>query len=219
MRASVLVLGPLLAKMAEQSLLPGGCAIGARPINLHIMGLKKMGAKSLFEGYIERAKRLGSQIYFDIPTVTGTENLMMAAVLAEGATVLENAACEPEVVDLANALISMGAGRGAGTSFIRINSVASQPLDYRIISEDRDSDIYGCFRNYGGSVEIKEADQHVEPTLKLREAGIDVILENGKIIVHGRKRPGSIDIKTMPYRGFPQICRRSLWPNVCIGRH
>ncbi|MEW6714791.1 MAG: UDP-N-acetylglucosamine 1-carboxyvinyltransferase [Nitrospirota bacterium] len=212
MRASVLVLGPLLARMGKAKVsLPGGCAIGARPINLHIMGLKKMGAEvTLSEGYIEAsAKRLkGAQIYFDIPTVTGTENLMMAAVLADGETIIENAACEPEVVDLANALISMGARiEGSGTSFIRINGVASlKPLDYRIISDRIETATFMVASGItGGSVEIKGGrPEHVEPiTLKLREAGIDVILEHRKIIVHGRKRPGSIDIKTMPYPGFP----------------
>lgn len=212
MRASVLVLGPLLARMGKAKVsLPGGCAIGARPINLHIMGLKKMGAEvTLSEGYIDASvKRLrGAPIYFDIPTVTGTENLMMAAVLADGETVLENAACEPEVVDLANALISMGAKiDGAGTSLIRINGVASlKPLDYRIISDRIETATFMVASGItGGGVAIKGGrPEHVEPIImKLREAGIDIILEHGKIIVHGRKRPGSIDIKTMPYPGFP----------------
>lgn len=212
MRASVLVLGPLLARMGKAKVsLPGGCAIGARPINLHIMGLKKMGAEvTLSEGYIEAsAKRLrGAQIYFDIPTVTGTENLMMAAVLAEGETVLENAACEPEVVDLANALISMGAEiEGAGTSFIRIRGVASlKPLDYRIISDRIETATFMVASGItGGSVTIKGGrPEHVEPVImKLREAGIDIIQEHGKIVVNGRKRPVSVDVKTMPYPGFP----------------
>ncbi len=212
MRASVLVLGPLLARMGKAKVsLPGGCAIGARPINLHIMGLKKMGAEvTLSEGYIEAsAKRLrGAPIYFDIPTVTGTENLMMAAVLADGETVLENAACEPEVVDLANALISMGAEiEGAGTSFIRINGVASlKPLDYRIISDRIETATFMVASGItGGSVVIKGGrPEHVEPIImKLREAGIDIIQEYGKIVVNGRERSGSVDIKTMPYPGFP----------------
>lgn len=212
MRASVLVLGPLLARMGRAKVsLPGGCAIGARPINLHIMGLKKMGAEvTLSKGYIEAsAKRLrGAPIYFDIPTVTGTENLMMAAVLADGETVLENAACEPEVVDLANALISMGAViDGAGTSYIRINGVtALKPLDYRIISDRIETATFMVASGItGGSVAIKGGrPEHVEPIImKLREAGIDIMQENGKIVVNGRKRPGSIDIKTMPYPGFP----------------
>jgi UDP-N-acetylglucosamine 1-carboxyvinyltransferase len=125
MRASVLVLGPLVARMGEAHVsLPGGCAIGARPINLHLMGLKKMGAEiHLSEGYVTvKAKQLrGTTISLDIPTVTGTENLMMAAAIADGVTTIENAACEPEITDLANALISMGADiQGAGTGVIRI---------------------------------------------------------------------------------------------------
>jgi UDP-N-acetylglucosamine 1-carboxyvinyltransferase len=212
MRASVLVLGPLLARTGRAKVsLPGGCAIGARPINLHIMGLQKMGTEiTLSEGYIEAsAKRLkGARIYFDIPTVTGTENLMMAAVLAEGETVLENAACEPEVVDLANALISMGAKiEGAGTSYIKINGVTSlTSLDYMIISDRIETATFMLAAAItGGSVTINKCrTEHVEPVvLKLKEAGIDVLQEQGNIIVHGRKRPGSVDVKTMPYPGFP----------------
>ena len=129
MRASVLVLGPLVARFGEARVsLPGGCAIGTRPINLHIAGLQKMGAEvEIKHGYVEvRAKRLkGAKIYFDISTVTGTENLMMAAVIADGVTVLGNAACEPEVVDLANFLTKRGAKiRGAGTDTIIIEGVA-----------------------------------------------------------------------------------------------
>jgi UDP-N-acetylglucosamine 1-carboxyvinyltransferase len=208
----VLVLGPLLARMGRAKVsLPGGCAIGARPINLHIMGLKKMRAEvTLSEGYIEAStKRLrGAQIYFDIPTVTGTENLMMAAVLAEGETVLENSACEPEVVDLANALISMGAKiEGAGTSYIKINGVATlKPLDYRIISDRIETATFMLASAItGGSVAIKGGrPENVEPVImKLREAGIDIIQEEGKIVVNGRQRPLSVDIKTMPYPGFP----------------
>ena len=130
MRASVLVLGPLVARMGKARVsLPGGCAIGARPINLHLMGLEKLGATVNIEhGYvIASAKKLrGAHIYFDTVTVTGTENIMMAAVLAEGETILENAAREPEVVDLANALVQMGARvEGAGTDIIRIQGVNS----------------------------------------------------------------------------------------------
>jgi UDP-N-acetylglucosamine 1-carboxyvinyltransferase len=139
MRASVLVLGPMLARKGEAKVsLPGGCAIGARPINLHTMGLKKMGAEIILsDGYIHAraAKLKGATIYFDVPTVTGTENLMMAAALADGVTILENAACEPEVVDLANALNSMGAEiHDAGTGVIKIKGVKElKPLDYRIV--------------------------------------------------------------------------------------
>ena len=136
MRASVLVLGPLVARYGQARVsLPGGCAIGARPINFHLMGLERMGAQiKLAEGYVmAKAKRLkGASIYFDVPTVTGTENLMMAAALAKGTTVLENSAREPEVVDLANALIAMGAKiEGAGGSLIEIEGVDElSPYDH-----------------------------------------------------------------------------------------
>ena len=135
MRASILVLGPLLAKRGEaQVSLPGGCAIGARPVDLHLRGLEAMGAQIELEGgFIKaRAGRLkGARIVFDVVTVTGTENLLMAAALADGETVLDNAACEPEVVDLANCLIAMGAKiEGAGTSTIRVDQVVVAILKF-----------------------------------------------------------------------------------------
>ena len=141
MRASVLVLGPLVARMGRARVsLPGGCAIGARPINLHLMGLEKLGARVAIEhGYvIAEAKRLrGAHIYFDTVTVTGTENLMMAAALADGETVLENAAREPEITDLANALVRMGAKiEGAGTDVITIQGVETlRPMDYAVMPD------------------------------------------------------------------------------------
>jgi len=140
MRASVLVLGPLVARFGRAGSRSRRCAIGARPVNLHIMGLEKMGAKVAIEhGYVvAEARRLkGAHIYFDIVTVTGTENLMMAASLAEGETVLENAAREPEVVDLANALIGMGAKiEGAGTDIITIRGVEKlRPMDHTVLPD------------------------------------------------------------------------------------
>ncbi len=212
MRASVLVLGPLLARMGEAKVsLPGGCAIGARPINLHIMGLKKMGAEiTLCDGYIhaKAGKLKGATIYFDIPTVTGTENLMMAASIAEGVTVLENAACEPEIIDLANALISMGAEiQGAGTGIVKIKGVNNlRPLNYRIIPDRIET---GTFLTAaaitGGNVEITNCDP------SLAEAFINKLGETGTVITHGPdkisvKGPEQLkaeDIKTMPYPGFP----------------
>lgn len=212
MRASVLVLGPLLARMGEAKVsLPGGCAIGARPINLHIKGLQKMGAElNLSEGYIyARAKRLkGATVYFDIPTVTGTENLMMAAVLADGETVLENAACEPEVVDLANALISMGAKiRGSGTGVISIQGVnALNPLSYSIIPDRIETGTFvlaGIMT--GGEIKITGSEpEYLEAMInKVREAGADISVSDKAITVKGGKRPRAQDIKTMPYPGFP----------------
>lgn len=212
MRASVLVLGPLLARMGEAKVsLPGGCAIGARPINLHIKGLEKMGAEfNLAEGYIyARVKRLkGATVYFDIPTVTGTENLMMAAVLADGETVLENAACEPEVVDLANALNSMGARiRGAGNSVVSIQGVnALNPLSYRIIPDRIETGTFilaGVMS--GGEIKITGSEpEHLEAMInKVRETGAGISVFDRTITVKGEERPRAQDIKTMPYPGFP----------------
>ena len=212
MRASVLVLGPLLARMGEARVsLPGGCAIGARGINLHLMGLKKMGADIILsEGYIEaKVKKLkGASVYFDIPTVTGTENLMMAAVLADGETIIENAACEPEVVDLANALISMGADiQGAGTNIIKIRGVNKlKPLDYHIIPDRIEAGTFlaaaGITR---GKVKIKGCNsEHMDAVIiKLGEAGLKITKEKDGLIAEGSERLASIDVKTMPYPGFP----------------
>ncbi len=212
MRASVLVLGPLLSRFGKAKIsLPGGCAIGERPINLHIMGLKKMGAEiTLSGGYISAsAKRLkGALLNLDIPTVTGTENLMMAAVLADGLTVIENAACEPEVVDLANALISMGADiTGAGTGIIKINGVNGLgPLNYKIIPDRIETATFMIAAGItGGNVSIMNSNpEHVESiVLKLGETGIEINQENDRIVVNGPGRPKNTDVKTMPYPGFP----------------
>ena len=212
MRASVLVLGPLLSRFGKAKIsLPGGCAIGERPINLHITGLKKMGAEiTLSGGYISAsAKRLkGAYLNLDIPTVTGTENLMMAAVLADGLTVIENAACEPEVVDLANALIYMGADiTGAGTGIIKINGVNGlRPLNYRIIPDRIETATFMIAAGMsGGNVCIRDCSpEHVESiVLKLRETGIEINQENSRISVNAPGRPESTDVKTMPYPGFP----------------
>ncbi len=212
MRASVLVLGPLLARMGEAKVsLPGGCAIGARPINMHLAGLKNMGAEIvLSEGYIKaKAKRLkGASVYFDIPTVTGTENLMMAATLAEGLTVLENAACEPEIVDLAQALISMGADiLGAGTNVIKIKGVNNLvPLNYNIIPDRIEAGTLliaaGITR---GEVKIKGCNpEHIEPiAVKLQQAGVEIIHNKHDLTAKGPERPLPVDIKTMSYPGFP----------------
>jgi len=212
MRASVLVLGPLLARMGRARVsLPGGCAIGARPIDLHIMGLQKMGAEiELSEGYVNaRVRRLrGATIYLDIPTVTGTENLMMAASLAEGVTVIENAACEPEVEDLANALVSMGARiDGAGTGVIRIRGVGSlNPLDYRVIPDRIEAGTFIAAAGItGGEVEIKGCRaEHMESVIaKMRETGIQIEHRPDGLMVRGPERLGAVDVRTMPYPGFP----------------
>jgi len=212
MRASVLVLGPLLARkgIARVSL-PGGCAIGARPINLHLMGLEKMGASiELDKGYvIARSKGLkGSVIYLDTPTVTGTENLMMAGSLARGTTVIENAAKEPEVIDLANALTSMGAMvRGAGESTIEVEGVETlKPLAYTIIPDRVETGTFMIMAGItGGNVLIKGCTPEHNDALitKLREAGLVIEKRHDQLQVTGPERPLARDIKTMPYPGFP----------------
>jgi UDP-N-acetylglucosamine 1-carboxyvinyltransferase len=213
MRASVLVLGPLLARMGEAVVsLPGGCAIGARPVNLHLKGLEQLGAQiELEHGYIKaRAPRLrGARIYLDIPTVTGTENLMMAAALAEGATVIENAACEPEVEELAHILTAMGAEiEGAGTTVMSIRGVEQlQPVQYSIMPDRIEAGTLmvaaGITR---GNVLLKGGRlEHMEAIIgKLREVGIEITpLEEGELRVVGDKKVRSVDVKTLPYPGFP----------------
>ena len=212
MRASVLVLGPLLARQGEAKVsMPGGCAIGARPINLHTAGFEKMGAEiDLSGGYIHaKTKKLkGASIYFDIPTVTGTENIMMAATLAEGETLIENAACEPEIVDLADALISMGADiEGAGTSIIRINGVTDlKPLNYKIIPDRIATGTFmAAAAITGGEIKIINCrPDHLEAVInKIKETGTEVTQEADSLFVKGPKRPLPQDIKTMPHPGFP----------------
>jgi UDP-N-acetylglucosamine 1-carboxyvinyltransferase len=225
MRASILVLGPLLARFGKAKVsLPGGCAIGARPINMHLLGLEKMGANiELESGYvIAKGKRLeGASIYFDIPTVTGTENLMMAASLARGMTLLENAAKEPEVVDLANALISMGAKiKGAGESIIEIEGVDTlNAAQYEIIPDRIEAGTFMTIAGItGGNILIKGCKpEHLDaPMAKLGETGL--IFENTTegIHVHGPSRPKASDITTMPYPGFPTDMQAQFMALMCI---
>ena len=213
MRASILVLGPLVARFGEADVsLPGGCAIGARPVNLHVAGLQAMGADVVVEnGFIRaRADRLkGAHIIFDTVTVTGTENLMMAAALADGETVLENAAREPEVSDLANFLNTMGARiTGAGSGTIRIEGVDRLTGSEYSVQPDRiESGTYlVAAAMTGGSIRLqKAAPRFLEAVLiKLAEAGATI--ETGKdwitLDMRGR-RPKAVDVKTLPYPGFP----------------
>ena len=212
MRASCLVLGPLMARLGEARVsLPGGCAIGARPIDLHIKGLEAMGALiELKEGYIHgRAKKLkGAHFCFDTVSVTGTQNLMMAATLAEGETVLENAAREPEVSFLAEVLKRSGADiEGAGTDTIVIRGVSEiRPLDCRIFADRIETATYliaGAIT--GGEVEVRDCiPAHVEPViLKLREAGVTV-QENGEVLyVKANGGIKAVNIRTQPHPGFP----------------
>ena len=213
MRASILILGPLLARMGEAVVsLPGGCAIGARPVNLHLKGLEQLGAQiELDHGYIKaQAKRLrGTQLYLDISTVTGTENLMMAAVLAEGTTVIENAACEPEVEDLAQVLTAMGADiEGAGTAVLTIRGVEHMhPVQYDVMPDRIEAATLmvaaGITR---GNILIKGCRlEHLEAVVaKLREVGIEISSSvAGEVRVVGASRVRSTDVKTLPYPGFP----------------
>ena len=213
MRASILVLGPLLARHGEARVsMPGGCAIGARPVNLHVAGLEAMGAEISMEGgYINaKAGRLeGARIVLDTVTVTGTENLMMAATLARGKTVIENAAREPEVVDLAGFLTAMGARiAGAGTDTIEIEGCERLgACEYRVLPDRIETGTFlvaGAIT--GGRVRVRDArPDHLDAVLaKLREAGAEVATGDGWIEVNMRgRRPVSVDIRTAPYPGFP----------------
>jgi UDP-N-acetylglucosamine 1-carboxyvinyltransferase len=213
MRASILVLGPLVARFGRADVsLPGGCAIGARPVNIHVAGLQAMGADIQIEGgYIRaRAGRLkGARLVLDAVTVTGTENLMMAATLADGETILENAAREPEVVDLANFLISMGAKiQGAGTDKIVIQGVEKlHGTTYEVLPDRIESGTYlvaGAITR--GHVRIKNTrPDHLDAvTAKLREAGATVDIGDNWIEVDMRgRRPRAVDVRTAPYPAFP----------------
>jgi UDP-N-acetylglucosamine 1-carboxyvinyltransferase len=213
MRASILVLGPLLAHFGEAEVsLPGGCAIGSRPVNLHIHGLELMGADiSVEQGYIRaKAKRLkGAKIVMDMVTVTGTENLMMAATLADGVTVIENAAREPEVVDLANCLITMGAKiEGAGSDKITIEGVENlHGAEYTVLPDRIETGTYLVAAAItGGAVKLKDTyPPHCDAIIsKLEEAGADIQTGDDwiKLDMHGKK-PKAVDIRTSPYPAFP----------------
>jgi UDP-N-acetylglucosamine 1-carboxyvinyltransferase len=213
MRASILVLGPLLARFGEADVsLPGGCAIGARPVNIHVAGLQAMGAEiSIENGYIRaRASRLrGARLVLDTVTVTGTENLMMAATLADGQTVIENAAREPEVVDLADCLNALGAKvRGAGTDIIVIDGVERlHGGSHRVLPDRIEAGTYlvaGAITS--GRVHLKQvAPAHLDAVLaKLREAGATVTSGADWIELDMRgRRPRAIDLRTAPYPAFP----------------
>ena len=212
MRASILLLGPLVARLGKAKIsLPGGCAIGARPINLHLKGLASMGADMYLDrGYINaKARRLkGTEIFLDIPTVTGTENLMMAAVLAEGITTIRNAAKEPEVQDLANFLRSMGAMiTGDGTDTVTIEGVKElQPADHSVIPDRIEAGTFLIAAAMcAGDVEIQDCmPEHLTAVIeKVETAGARIVLGERSISVQGPERIESVDIKTLPYPGFP----------------
>jgi UDP-N-acetylglucosamine 1-carboxyvinyltransferase len=214
LRASNLLLGPMLARCGEVRIpLPGGCNIGARPMDLHFKGLSALGARlSLDKGYVfARASRLkGAQVYLDFPSVGATENIMMAACLAEGQTLIENAAKEPEVVDLANFLNGLGARIfGAGTDVIRIEGVKElgRSVQYSVIPDRIEA---GTFMMAavatGGKVEIEGViPRHIQPlTAKLREVGAEIVEGEDTLLVQRTDEPlHSVNVKTMPYPGFP----------------
>ncbi|MEJ2725002.1 MAG: UDP-N-acetylglucosamine 1-carboxyvinyltransferase [Deltaproteobacteria bacterium] len=228
MRASILLLGPLLARLGKATIsLPGGCAIGARPINLHLRALVAMGVDMYLElGYINAtADRLkGARIFFDVPTVTGTENVMMAAALAEGRSVLENAAKEPEVRDLAKILRSMGAQiEGDGTDTIVIEGVKElKPTPKHRIIPDRIE--AGTFMVAAamtrGEVLIEGCRQdHLAAVIeKLQEVGTEIKESGGGLLVRGVDPIESVDIETMPFPGFPTDLQAQFMALMCIAR-
>jgi len=225
MRASILVLGPLLARFGEARVsLPGGCAIGTRPVDQHIKGLQAMGAEIVVEhGYIvAHAKRLqGTRISTDMVTVTGTENLLMAATLAEGETILENAAQEPEVGDLAEMLIAMGARiEGHGTSRIRIEGVDRlHGVAHRIVSDRIEAGTFLCaVAAAGGDVVLRHArGEHLEAVIdKLREAGAAIEVGDGWLRVRADARPRAVSVRTSEYPAFPTDMQAQLMALDCI---
>jgi len=227
MRASVLVLGPLVARFGRARVsLPGGCAIGARPIDQHLKGLQLLGARiELAHGYVEAtaARLRGARILFDLPTVTGTENLMMAAALAEGETILENCAREPEVVALAEALNAMG-GRihGAGSSIITIGGVTSlRPMDLQVIPDRIEAGtLLAAAMITGGNVLVRgaRADDLDAAIAKMREAGARVSVEKGGLRIAAPERPEAVDFITAPFPGFPTDLQAQLMACLAVAR-
>jgi UDP-N-acetylglucosamine 1-carboxyvinyltransferase len=227
MRASVLVLGPLVARMKRARVsLPGGCAIGARPIDQHLKGLQALGARiELAHGYVEAsAERLrGAQFLFDLPTVTGAENLMMAAALADGRTTLENCAREPEVVALADALNSMGARvHGAGTSVITIDGVSSlRPLDVNVIPDRIEAGtLLAAALITGGEVLVRgaRAEDLDAPLAKMREAGASIAVEPDGLRIRAPARAEAVDFITAPFPGFPTDLQAQLMACLSVAR-
>lgn len=212
MRASFLVFGPLLAKLGRARVsLPGGCAIGSRPVDLHLRGFEELGAEVSMGGGYTQVKRdglMGAEIYLDFPSVGATENLMMAATLAKGKTIIENAAKEPEIVDLANFLNKMGAKiKGAGTDTIEIIGIKElKGTDYSIIPDRIEAGTYMIASAITrGDVTLEGARlDHLEPLVtKLREIGVEVIENEGAIEIRAKRGIKAVDVKTLPYPGFP----------------
>lgn len=226
MRASVLVMGPLLAKFGRARVaMPGGCAIGTRPIDLHLKGFESLGAKiSLEQGFVSATSEKGltaGKIYLDFPSVGATENIMMAAVLAEGTTTIENAAEEPEIVDLANFLNSMGGNvKGAGTNVIKITGVKElKGAEHTVIPDRIEAGTYLIAGAVTGScITIENViSHHIKPVIaKLRDCGIEIEENDSSLTI---KKIGGIkatDIKTMPYPGFPTDMQSVFSVLMCI---
>lgn len=227
MRASFLVLGPLLARFEGARVsTPGGCAIGARPVNLHLKGLSEMGAEiELVHGYVvAKAKKLrGARIYLDLPSVGATENLMMAATLAQGVTVIENAAREPEVEDLAAVLNKMGARvEGAGTDFVKIEGVDRlHGVSHRVIPDRIEAGTFMVAAALThGEIEVRGIrPNHLDAfLLKLRETGVVLSMERDKVKVVGKGRPIGVDITTLPYPGFPTDLQAQMMVLMAVSR-
>ncbi len=225
MRASILVLGPLVARCGEAKVsLPGGCAIGARPVDQHIKGLQAMGAEVRVEhGYVHAAvpRLKGARLFTDMVTVTGTENLMMAACLADGETVIENAAREPEVVDLANCLVSMGAQiSGAGTDVIRIRGVERlHGATHRIMPDRIETGTYLCaVAVTGGEVRLTgTATSYLDAVVdKLMDAGCEVVSERDAIRLKGPARLNAVSLRTAPYPAFPTDMQAQFMAINCV---
>lgn len=227
MRASFLVIGPLLAREGKARVsLPGGCAIGIRPIDLHLKGLKAMGAEVVIgHGYIETVtdRLRGERVYLDFPSVGATENIMMAGALAEGATVIENAAEEPEVVDLARFINAMG-GRvvGAGTDTIRIHGVSRlSSTEYTVIPDRIEAGTFMVAAAItGGEITVENViPTHIVPLIaKLKEAGCDVIEEESLIHIRRNGQIRAVDIKTLPYPGFPTDLQSQMMVLLTLAR-
>ena len=227
MRASVLVLGPLVARLGRARVsLPGGCAIGARPIDQHLKGLAALGARiELAHGYVEAsARRLrGAQFVFDLPTVTGTENLLMAAALAEGRTVLENCAREPEVGALAAVLARMGARiEGAGTSTISVEGVRElRPADVEVIPDRIEAGtLLAAALITGGDVLVRRARAEDLDALlvKMREAGATIVPEADGLRLRAPAKPDAVDFVTAPFPGFPTDLQAQLMACMTVAR-
>lgn len=227
MRASILVLGPLVARCGEARVsLPGGCAIGARPVDQHIKGLQAMGAEVRVEhGYVHAtvSRLKGARLFTDMVTVTGTENLMMAAALAEGETIIENAAREPEIVDLANCLVAMGAQvSGAGSDVIRIRGVERlHGATHRIMPDRIETGTYLCAAAAsGGSVRLTgTSSDYLDAVIdKLTEAGCEVVSEPDAIRLRAPVRLNAVSLRTAPYPAFPTDMQAQFMAINCVAK-